>query len=410
MADYKTRVWNNERIYMVDFGRAPHSNHPSSRCPDVDRFGFMDDANAGEHGPIVSAMVGQFRVHIRFYRTELSTNARLYARVADGNATIRMLSPTGPLPSRRATNLVFRPVRKGRTSINIHYHWPDGPVIGRLYVDVRNRRRINVRVHLVSINGSVQPAVFLGQTAAGGTAAATHHANVIRTLIRDTNRILRPHGLEVRHRDTVNTNWLTATYGPATFPAGNPRAGAALSGFDQLRHAMALSPNRSAARLNIYIADRTSFPAGVNVGGAVGLGPPLNWARTMGATWTDAGGTSHVGNGIWIHSSYAIDGKILAHEFGHILHLSSLTAAGAVNQWHSIGDFTASRDDSQTRRRLMYPYTSLLDSEMSWRNNVGNGNTVTGALLNQRRAAQDGTGNESQRAYNAARAANLYTS
>lgn len=407
MVDYNTLVWDNERIYMVDFGRAPHRNHPNSRCPDVDRYGFMDDANAAEHGPIVSAMLGQGRVNVRFYRTEIAPGARLYAIPADGHSTIRMVSPTGALPARRACNLVFRPVSEGRTSIDIRYHWPDGPVIGRLYVAVRRRRRINVRVHLVTVNGMGQPANFLGQAPPGGLNAATHQGNVIRTLIRGANHVLRPHGIEVRHRDTVNTAWAAATFGPANFPAGNPRAGNALDPFDRLMHAMALSPNRSATRLNIYIADRNGFGAGVNVGNTVGLGPPLPWATAVGATWNDAAGTAHTGSGIWIHSGYAITGTILAHEFGHTLRLSSLTGAGVVNQWHAIGDFTASRDDSLTRRRLMYPITTLRNSSNTWRNRIGGINTM-GPLLVQRQLTQDGTLQESRRAYNNAVAANLY--
>ena len=59
MTDFKTRVWDNERIYMVDFGRAPNSYHPTSACPDVDHYGFTDDNQAAEHRPALSCTIGQ---------------------------------------------------------------------------------------------------------------------------------------------------------------------------------------------------------------------------------------------------------------------------------------------------------------------------------------------------------------
>ena len=413
MADFSSRVWNNERIYMVDFGRAPNSYHPTSMCPDIDRYGYTDDNNNSEHGPAMSCAVGQNQVKVEFYRTEISTAAKLYAIPADGNTTVRMLSPTttDALPATRNTTLVFKPRAAGRTAIEIRYQWPDGPVIGRLYVDVRAFRQIRARVHLVTVAGTPLPASFLGQPAPAHTAAATHQTNVMTKLFRDTNRVLWPHGVNLVNVDTFNTNWAAALFGPANYAIPHPSAPGAIPGWLRVMRAMALSPNRSANRLNIYIADTAAMvAAGVAVGNMVGLGPPRPWAGNagIGATWPNptTGGNS-MGTGIWIHAQYAINGQILAHEVGHILLLCSVAGTGAVNQWHSTGDFAVSRDDYLTRRRLMYNITTLLNSNDTWRNDVGFGGNM-GALLTQRGLARDGTLQESRRAYNSCVAANLY--
>jgi hypothetical protein len=117
MADFTVRIWDNERIYMVDFGRADVSRsvpaaqrrHPHRSCPEVDRVGYMNDAQAAEHGPMVCARVGQGDVRVRFFRTEVSTAARLYAVAANGRTTIRITSPsTGLLPAARSSTIRFQ--------------------------------------------------------------------------------------------------------------------------------------------------------------------------------------------------------------------------------------------------------------------------------------------------------------
>ena len=404
MTDFNIRVWNGQRIYMVDFGRGRHARHPHRSCPDVDRYGHQDDANPAEHGPIVSARVGQPRVDVRFYRTEISTSARLYAVAADGNATIRILAPAGALPNDRAATLSFRPVAAGRTSIDIHYHWPDGPVIGRLYVVVRATRTIRCRIHLVTVNGVGFSGSFLGEAIPAGTlppAAQLKRTNRITTVFRDANHVLEPHGIQLVVSETVNTAWTNASFG-----AAGPRASR------RAMQAMALSPNRGAARLNVYFVDWTQVSAAPgNPGFALGfvaLGPPISWATAIGASFANAAGGTNLGNGILADTSASpFTGSILAHEFGHIFNLCALTAAGAVQQWHSIGDNNASRDDIATRRRLMYPWTSLGSSANAWRRDVGYGANM-GALLTQRRLTQDATFEESLRAWNRATAAAVY--
>jgi hypothetical protein len=69
------------------------------------------------------------------------------------------------------------------------------------------------------------------------------------------------------------------------------------------------------------------------------------------------------------------------------------------------------RDDSVSRRRIMYPVVSLLGGAPSnWRDDTGYGNLLKGSFITHRRlpAAQDITFEESQRARIAAVAPGFY--
>jgi hypothetical protein len=291
-------------------------------------------------------------------------------------------------------------VATGRTSIDIRYWWPDGPVVARLYVDVRALRTINCRFHLVDVNGAGWGNQFLGQVRPPAMALAAHHTSRIAEIVEGVNHVFLPHGIAIVNSETVATAWHNGLFTAAADPA-----------YWQIMHAMAHSPHRGPNRLNIFIADwphaRASASPPPFALDFVALGPPIAWATNISARWPNAPG-GHVGSGIMVDANaIPFTGSILAHEFGHIFHLSVLTAAGAAKQWHTIGDNTASRDDMVTRRRLMYPYTSLANSNNSWRNDVGYGSDM-GALLVQRRLGQDETFEESRRAYDHAIAAHVY--
>ncbi|HMA96267.1 MAG TPA: hypothetical protein VKP30_26450 [Polyangiaceae bacterium] len=405
MVDFDLPVWADAQIYTVDFGRAalraPHT-HPHRACPPVDRYGYMDDANPAEHGPIVSCSVGQPRINVAFIRCEISATARLYAVPADGVRTIRILSPhSGRLPDTRQTTIAFRPMAVGRTSIDVRYFWPDGPIVGRLYVEVRALRNVNCRFHLVELNGAGWGANFLGQALPAGMGQAVHHAQRIDEMVEGVNHIYLPHGIQIVKSEVVNTAWTNAL-----FPGGPAQP------FMQVMRAMADSPNRSAARINIFLVDWTQATASATPPpfalGFRALGPPVAWAIAMNARWPNTP-LGHVGSGIVVDSSaMPMNPSTLAHELGHIFHLSAMTGAGAVKQWHTIGDNAASRDDSLTRRRLMYPYATLANSNNPWRNDVGYGAGMRGTLLVQRSLHQDDTFQESRRAYDHAIAAHVY--
>jgi hypothetical protein len=416
MANFNMRVWNNERVYMVDFERAtvPDSvpaaqrQHPHRMCPDIDQVSYMDDAQPAEHGPIVSARVGQGNVRVRVVRTEISTDARLYA-VSANTGVVTVAWPNGGLlTSDRKQTLILTPVAAGRTTIDIHYFWPDGPVIARLNVVVRATLTVNIRVHLVTANG-VAPhpgagASFLGRTAKPGENVAQHTTNRIAEVILGVNQVMEPRGILINVVDTVNTAWAAALYGGAG------------TATQQTMRAMALSPNRSATRVNLYLADVTGLPAGVSF---VALGPPIAWAVAVGARFPNSAGNP-VGSGIVVDTTATpFTGSILAHEFGHVFSLGRIAPAGTAIQWHTVGDQPgpggpntggwASRDDVITRRRLMYPFTTLANSPNKWRNDVGYGVNM-GALLTERRLTQDVTFEEGGRAFTfASTNANIYS-
>jgi hypothetical protein len=423
MPDFNIRIWDNERIYLVDFGRAwigtsvPANQrvHPHKTCPDIDHLGYMDDAHANEHGPIISAGMGQGDFRVRFIRAEISTTARLYA-VSNARGTVRVIWPNnGLLPGTRECTLLLRPVAAGRATINIHYQWPDGPIIGCLNVVIRNMHTVHTRVHLVTLNGNGQAASFLGRNANAGETTAQHHANRIKEIFEGVNHVWEPHGIHVTVDETVNTAWTNAHFGaPIPPPAG---ADTTL----QLMRAMATSPNRSATKINVYLVNKAAMMLIPLDPQCVALGPPIAWAINIGARWPNNPG-GHVGSGIFVDSSFSpFTGSILAHEFGHVFSLSSIltsgASAGASLQWHTDGDEAGpggntdgpkSRDDIITRRRLMYPYVTLGGTENSWRRDVGYGRNM-GALVLHRKLSQDTTLDESKRAYDyVATGANLY--
>ncbi len=411
--DFSTTVWDNHRIHLIDFDRAkvPDSvpeaerHHPHKSCPDIDRVGYTDDAHADDHGPIITMAVDQGNVRVRLVRTEISTSARLYA-VSEDRGIATVASPArGEMPESRKATIVIAPRGAGKTSIAIRYHWPDGPVIGRLYVVVRATRTVRVRAHLVTVNETGQATNFLGGTAESGEAAAEFHTRRIGEIIRDANHVFEPHGIRLSISETVNTAWTNAM-----FPAEG-RASV------RCMRAMAHSPNRHAARINLFFVNGTALPFSLDF---AALGPPIAWAIAMGCRWPNTP-EGHVGSGIIVDTTVTpFNGTILAHEFAHVFALCQIMtfgpSAGTALQWHSTGDTegpggntqgVASRDDIVTRRRLMYP-TSLTPSEKGWRLAVGYGRSL-GAFLTQRHLAQDITFNESQRAYDfVGDAANIY--
>lgn len=396
MADFNMRVWDNERVFMVDFGRAPARSHPHRACPDIDRYGFVDEANPREHGPIVSARIGQPQVNVRFYRTEISTEARLYAVEGTENpGRIRILQPRGGLlPQTRESTIAFRPLAHGRTSVDIRYFWPDGPVIGRLYVDVRRTSTINVRAHIVSFNGNGHEMRVFGENRPAGMTYVQHLRRRVGELMTETNHMLEPHGILLDLKETVESAWTNATLGV------DP------DDITQLMHAMAHSPNRSRTRLNIYLVNATTLPFPFSGG----LGPNIAWAVATGRRWPDNAGGS-VGSGVALDSNtHTVPAQYLAHEFGHIFSLCRIVTAGAgignALQWHTTGDVAgpanthghACRDDTISRRRMMYN-VNLQNSNNAWRNNVGYGNMQEGMMFIQRRLDRDITYEESNRAY-----------
>lgn len=408
MPDFQSTVWNTERIYMVDFGRAK-TGAAHRRFPDVDSVGYHDDAFAAEHGPIVSAMAGQARVTVRFHRTEISPGARLFA-VSSNPAAVNITSPAGGmLTGDRSQNIEFTAVAAGRATIEVRYNWNDGPIIGTLNVQVYARVQVLMRVHLVT---------YIQRDAAGNITAQQGHPNRffskdcinraqrvarIREFINRANETWIPHGVVFTVVDFVDTVWGQPEFGSATI---NPN-------FAEMTQAGALSPNRSAVNVNVYCIPTTTM-------GITGMGIPPVWARNQGLIFPPAPPPpapvppQHLSSALYLVSGSNATAQTIAHEMGHYMTLCKLNAAGAADQWHTTGDVVGgaiTRDDSVSRRRIMYPVVSLENAAPSnWRNDTGYGNKLKGSFITYRRlpAGQDITFEESQRAHTAATAPGFY--
>lgn len=399
MPDFRAQVWGGERIYMVGFGRAK-TGAAHMDFPDPDDIGFTDDAHTSEHGPIVNAITRAAGTQVRFHRMEISTSARLYL-VSTDPVLVRITHPAhGLLGNVRSQNFTFvTGPNPGRAAIEVRYKWPDGPVIGRLYVQVHERINIRLRLHLVTdVAGNHHGAVFLG--GAANTLAARHTA--MRRLFNGVNHIWVPYGIffesEAAFFDKV---WDAAALGTAVYPPPN----------ENLHRAGALDADRSATRVNVYFvpdfadASTVAFARSVHRARLLGLSFPVGAPAA----------TQHLSNQVFVRTNGAAPASALAHELGHYLDLCAIDGA-APWAFHSAADQKVAsndqkiRDDSVTRRRLLYPYISLpAMATKAWRNNVGYGNQITGAMVSSRQLAQDVTLDETSRARTAAgTGANLY--
>ena len=405
MADFTTRVWAGERIYMVDFGRAK-TGSPHMNFPDIDTGGFQDDANASEHGYVVSSVKGLRNVRVKFYRTEIAAGTRLHI-VSSNNAVAKITRPAdGILAISREQVVMFDAVNSGRAVLEVRYNWPDGPVIGRLYVQVYQKLNIPLRLHLVTVNTAGNPANFFGQFCPSKADKVAR----LRWFIRQVNHTWISHGINLAPEATVfDSVWTNAHIG------SNSQS----PNYNELYMGGALSPNRSAASVNVYVLGRWSL------GGPVAYGVPVAWAKQQSLRFPAApapGVVQHLSNAVYLLSSpdpagHALEPLAVAHEIGHYMELCSLVTTGAnagqVQQWHSTGDTVGGppgvRDDLITRRRLMYPFTSLQQPpSFPWRNNTGYGTGKAGGFLTHRRLTQDITTEESTRARRAAVGANFF--
>src|SRR5439155_20391135 len=133
---------------------------------------------------IMPAINGAEHVRVRFYRTEISTGAPLFA-VSSDTSIVRLNSPggAGQLNSERNQLIDFRTVAAGRAAIEIRFGYADGPVIGRLFVQVHQRFNVPLRIHTVTLPGAAHGANFMGLAAAN----QAQRRSVVLRLIRGAN-------------------------------------------------------------------------------------------------------------------------------------------------------------------------------------------------------------------------------
>jgi len=395
VTDFTTRVWNGERIYMVEFGRAK-TGSPHMKFPDVDDIGFQDDGQPNEHGQVVSTMNGLTDVRVKFHRAEISRSAPLYLVSTDPTVAKITQPADGKLGSDVAQTVKFSALAVGRIAFEVRYQWKDGPVLGRLYVQVYPRKNVPLRLHLVTVNGAGNPVNFFGKSCPNLAAQQAR----LKWFIQQVNHTWIPHGIFLQPEATIyNTAWAAAQIGSASVSPN----------YNELVMGGALSPNRSAASINVYVLGQWTM------GTTMALGVPVKWAKQQNLLYPVAPGlgvVQHLSNAVYLRSSQFVDPVIVAHEFGHYMELCSLAANGAVQQWHSTGDSVGGnpgvRDDIVSRRRMMYPIVVLMPPSFPWRNNTGYGVGKTGGFISYRSLAQDITLGESSRSRTAANGASFF--
>ena len=381
MPDFSTVVWTTERIYMIDFGRAK-SGAPNLRFPDVDATGFRDDAFPGQHGPIVTAMEGQLRVTVRFFRTEISTAAKLFA-VSSDPAIVEVTDPAAgkPLGPGRTYDIEFTALKEGRAAIEIRYNFDDGPIIGGIYVQVYKKIVVNMRVHLLKVNGRALPRKFFNK------ACTTRDQQIerIKELLVDANHIWIPHGIGFVVKDVVDTVW-----GAAEVPSGSQTPDQT-----EMEKAAMRTGNRLATAVNVFILPTMDVD---------GVGVSTARAKLLGfvnpAAPPPPPAVQHFGSGLFLNAA-ADDpmGNVIAHEMGHYMSLIEKFGGHSTQDQGTIGDHN--RDDLISRRRVMYPAGGLITgAPYTWRDNTGYGKEKAGGFFTCRKlpAAQDPGFEESGRA------------
>ena len=383
MGDFATNIWDRTRIYMVDFGRAI-DGPADRRFPDVDCVGYHDEAFPDEHGPITSSTVGLEEVTVKLHRTEISLKATLYA-VSSNPAVLQILYPSGGLLSYVRSDIIkFKPVKAGRTAIEIRYNWPDGPILGRLYVRIYDPLTINVMIHLVGIdhtdaNGKDTNQTLPTQFLAADCPDRDSKLQRAKDVIWGANAIWNPHGIVIVSHDGSDSVWTEKELGPAPINLDNldPKS---------IQTAGALSTGRSKTHLNCFcVPAKLGNALMFTVSGIRAAAEPQEYAVTVFGRQISMSGmyidslTTYTGNDIFI-----LD-QTIAHELGHYMSLTTRDGG------HSTDDDrkafgVALRDDSVTRRRLLYPFVDLTEvSTTPWRNDVGYLNLRSGAFVTYRR-------------------------
>ena len=360
-------------------------------------------------------MVSQERVAVSLNRTEISLAAKLFA-ISMNPAIVEITNPTNPglLSGQRTQNIEFKAIAEGRTPIEIRYNWPDGPVIGRLYVQVYSRIEIPIFIHLLGrVKTRSQPRRLLGKDCVNDRAAIVW----IEELFAMANETWMPHGIVLTPSGaTVGEIWgdqqITSNADPPTL-------------HDILQAGMR-SPNRLLNEVNVFVvpaSNQSAAAAGVSTDYAVltDYVEVLPLERPDPRT-PDQTKRRVAANGLYLFSETPAPSETIpqtiAHEIGHYMSLCRVPYHG-----HSTGDLNvtglATRDDLVSRRRLMYDEPVLEQSDFAWRNDTGYGTVnyprvgvrgLAGSFISYRGFSkeQDITFGESARARETAAQPNFY--
>jgi len=284
-------------------------------------------------------------VRVKVAREDIDDTAPLFATSTD-TQVVRVIAPAGggPIPADGVFSILgVKDFANRPVAVQIRLGSAAGPILGEIEPHIFQLRTLRVRVHLVSINGV-------------GTARTQASLAPIFDIV---NAIWRSAGLEFQVFDVVNT--AVNGFAVAGQVTTNLQPAPAVSEFREFSRL--INTNFSTTRINIYCV------------------PAANQFR--GLTFDKdaprpAPGVVPTSEGFGIALVDAADGNDFAHELGHFLDLDD----------HSDelggGNF---RFDIWVRRCLMFrfnPYgdvTTAAPPEPAFRNEVGYGTSLRGALI-----------------------------
>ena len=341
-------------ICPLRFNRAV-TGAPVLDAPEVDDRGFVMGPRPPTWGQSTTrgAMVGITEgdtVRVKVLREDIDATAPLFATSTD-TQVVRVIAPAGggPIPADGVFSILgVKDFANRPVAVQVRLGAVDGPILGEIEPHIFQLRRLRVRVHLVSING----------------VATTRVAGDFPAIFDTVNAIWRPCGLEFEVFDIVNTQvngfavagQVTTNLSP---PAGTP---ATWNEFSRL-----INTNVSATRINIYCVPRANQARGLTFDKDIRRPAP---------------GVVPTFEGFGIMLVDAADGNDFAHELGHFLDLDDHVDDLGGNNF---------RFDIWARRCLMFRFNPYGDvtvvtpnhpvAEPAFRNDVGYGTSLRGALV-----------------------------
>jgi len=345
------------RIAALALERAV-TGHTVADAPEVDDRGWDPDPSgasytrADVHGPVVGLSVGT-DARVKIKRVKLEAAAPLYV-VSKDTTIVSITAPAAgdPVPADDIITLHGESGGSGNTFavVEVRLGSTTGPLLMEFGVRVFEVIRVDVRPHLVTING---------------TACTTTQAD-ITALATAVNAIWRPCGVRFRFGATAGHAVARAGFfnaGQITYNDTGAAVGAVPANywteFWDVR-----GQDRAANTINLYFVHQFT-----NVGRAAGHQHDLNamtWDRSNDATR----------HGVIMKDG--ANGNDLAHEFGHFLSLPHTDE-------DPIG--TNSREDMWVCRELMFSFRPYAAS-VGYREEVGYGHQQRGALITMRNRPQ----------------------
>lgn len=347
-------------ICPLRFGRAV-TGAPAADAPDVDDRGFAMGNRAGTWGQSRArgAMVGITEgdtVKVKVLREDIDSTAPLFATSTDP-ACADVVDPPGggPIPADGVFSIKgVKDFKNRAVSIQVRLGSAEGPVLGEIEPHIFQLRTLRVRIHLVSING---------------VATARNQASVT-ALFDAVNAIWRPAGIAFNLDQFV----ITPVTGFAVAGQMTTNLSATPPTFNEFSRL--INTNISSSRINIYCVPRSNEIRGLTFDHDAPRPAP---------------GVTPTSEGFGIVLVDAADANDFAHELGHYLDLDDHMDDLGGNNF---------RFDIWAHRCLMYRFNPFgdvtqprvgLPIEPAFRNDVGYGNQLRGALITVKNLPADGT-------------------